>query len=137
MQLLIHPYNRFPAYLRSCSFAATSTVLLDFRHFEHVAAVARNKCIKRGSYSMHVHRQILSRSHFDSPFRCRNFEDVAAFAGNRRIKRGSYLMHVHGQTTIGVFFKNLDMLEKILSFSTSLAIKARTVCTVQSEERAD
>lgn len=58
-QLLTHLYSRFPVYvpshISSCSHFGSP---VRCRHFEDVATVAGNRCIKHGSYSTHAHRQM-------------------------------------------------------------------------------
>ena len=48
---------------------------------------------------------------FDRPVGRRYFEDVAAVPWNRRIENGRYSTRVHGQTHVGVFFQDSDILK--------------------------
>ena len=60
--------------------------------------------------------------HFDSPAKRRLFEDVASVSGNRCIKHGSSSTFVDWQTTVGVFFQELDISENIIRLPASPAI---------------
>ena len=58
MQLLPHPYDQFPVLVQNrVSSRSDFGSIVGRRHFENVAAVARNRRIKRGSYSKCVHEQ--------------------------------------------------------------------------------